>query len=55
MREQGISRSDLAERLGVSSDAVDKLLSLDYRTPIAEVIKALRAIGCQLASVNQAA
>ena len=30
MREQGISRADLAERQGVSSDAVDKLLSLDY-------------------------
>ena len=55
MREQGISRSDLAERLGVSNDAVDKLLSLDYRTPIAELIKALLAVGCQLAAVDQAA
>ena len=55
MREQGISRSDLAERLGVSSDAVDKLLSLDYSTPIAEVIKALEAVGCELAATEQAA
>ena len=55
MREQGISRSDLAERLGVSSDAVDKLLSLDYSMPIAEVIKALRTVGCELAVAEQAA
>ena len=55
MREQGISRADLAERLGVSSDAVDKLLSLDYSTPIAEVIKALRTLGCELAVAEQAA
>ena len=55
MREQGVSRSDLAERLGVSSDAVDKLLSLDYSTPIAEVIKGLRTVGCELAATEQVA
>ena len=55
MREQNISRAELAERLGVSSDAVDKLLILDYRTPIAEIIKALRAVGCQLAATEQVA
>ena len=55
MREQNISRAELAERLGVSTDAVDKLLILDYRTPIAEVIKALRAVGCQLAATEQVA
>ena len=48
----GISRADLAERLGVSSDAVDKLLSLDYSTPIAEVIKALKALGCELVAAD---
>jgi antitoxin HicB len=48
MREQGISRSDLAERLGVSSDDADRLLSLDYHTPIARVAQALRAVGCEL-------
>ena len=47
MREQNISRAELAERLGVGSDAVDKLLSQDYRTPIAEVLLALRAVGCE--------
>ncbi|MCY4557397.1 MAG: type II toxin-antitoxin system HicB family antitoxin [Chloroflexi bacterium] len=55
MREQNISRAELAERLGISNDAVDKLLSLDYCTPIAEVTKALRAVGCQLAATEQVA
>ena len=53
MREQNISRAELAERLSVSSEHVDKLLSLDYCTPIADVIKALRAVGCQLAAAEQ--
>ena len=52
MREQGISRADLAERLGVSSDAVDKLLSLDYSTPIDRVFKALKALGCELVAAD---
>ena len=47
MREQGISRADLAERLGISSADADRLLSLDYRTPIAEVLLALRAVDCE--------
>ena len=55
MREQNIGRADLAERLGISSEDADRLLSLDYRTPIAEVIKALRAVGCQLAAAEQVA
>ena len=55
MREQGISRADLAERLGVSSDAADKLLSLDYHTPIAQVLKALKAVGCELAVAERVA
>jgi antitoxin HicB len=55
MREQGISRSDLAERLGVSSDDADRLLSLDYHTPIARVAQALRAVGCELTATEQAA
>ena len=55
MREQGISRADLAQRLDVSSDDADRLLSLDYCTPIAEVIKALRTLGCELAAAEQVA
>ena len=52
MREQGISRVDLAERLGISAEDADRLLCLDYRTPIAEVIEALRAVGCESAAVT---
>ena len=55
MREQGISRADLAERLGVSGDDADRLLSLDYRTPIGEVLRALQAVGCELAVAEQVA
>ncbi len=55
MREQRISRAELAERLGVSGDDADRLLSLDYRTPIAEVIKALRTLGCELVATEQVA
>ena len=55
MREQDVSRADLAERLGVGGADVDRLLSLDYRTPIGEVAKALRAVGCELAVTEQVA
>ena len=55
MREQSITRKGLAERLGVSSEDADQLLSLDYCTPIAKVAKALKAVGCELAAVEQAA
>ena len=46
MREQGVSRAELAERLGIGSAEADRLLSMDYRTPIGQVLNALRAIGC---------
>ena len=52
MREQGIGRAELAERLGVSGADADRLLSLDYRTPIAQVMKALRAVGRELAAAG---
>lgn len=52
MREQGISRSDLARRLDIDGDDVDRLLSLDYRTPITQVLQALRAVGCDLAATT---
>ena len=54
-REQGISRVELAERLSVSNDAADRLLSLDYRTPIAQVLKALKSPGRELAATEQVA
>jgi antitoxin HicB len=55
MREQGISQADLAERLGISSAAAEKLLSLDYCTPLSQVNQALLAVGGRPAVENQAA
>jgi hypothetical protein len=55
MREQGISQADLAERLGISSGAAEKLLSLDYCTPLSQVNQALLAVGGRPAVENQAA
>ena len=55
MREQGVSRADLAQRLGISELDADQLLSLDYCTPISQVTKALKAVGCELAAAEQAA
>ncbi|MDE2788138.1 MAG: type II toxin-antitoxin system HicB family antitoxin [Chloroflexota bacterium] len=55
MREQGISRANLAERLGISIEDAARLLSLDYCTPIGEVLQALRAVGCETAVSERAA
>ncbi len=55
MREQGINRAELAERLAISNEDADRLLSLDYRTPIGEVMQALRAVGRDLAVSERAA
>ncbi len=55
MREQNISQADLAERLGISSAAAIKLLSLDYCTPLSQVNQALLAVGGRPAAENQAA
>ena len=55
MREQGISRADLAERLAISEKDVSGLLSLDYCTPIGQVANALRAVGCDLSTAGAAA
>ena len=46
MREQSISRTELAERLGISEQDAAPLLHLDYCTPIARVLEALEAVGC---------
>jgi antitoxin HicB len=55
MREQNISQAELAERLGISIAAAEKLLSLDYCTPLSQVNKALLAVGGRPAVENQAA
>ena len=46
MREQGVTASDLAERLKEPEDGVKRLLSLDYQTSINEVVVALELLGC---------
>ena len=45
MREQGVSVSDLAQRLNLSEAEVKRLLSLDYLTSINEVVVALELLG----------
>ena len=55
MREQNITLTQLAQRLGISEDAAAPLLSLDYRTPIGKVIDAMHAVGCAPAVVEQVA
>ncbi len=54
MREQNITTVDLARRLGITPKAAAKLLLLDYNTRLAEVNRALAAIGCP-AAAQQAA
>ncbi|MYC34458.1 MAG: hypothetical protein F4X64_14940 [Chloroflexi bacterium] len=55
MREQNIGLPQLAQRLGISEDAAAPLLSLDYRTPIGQVIEAMYAVGCAPAVTEQVA
>lgn len=55
MREQGITEAALADRLGLNKAAVRKLLNLDYRSHISQVMKALRAVGRSLIVEDRAA
>jgi antitoxin HicB len=55
MREQNITKADLAKRLDISEAAAGKLLILDYHTPISQVIKALEAVGRKLVVEGRAA
>ena len=48
MRAQRITKSELARRLGSSASAVDKLTDPDRSSSIAQVQKALVAVGCSL-------
>ena len=45
MREQGITNEDLASRLDMSADAIQKLLDPRYRTHVSHLERALRAVG----------
>ena len=55
MREQKLGAAELAARLGICEDDAAALMILDYRTPIGEVAKALKAVGCELALAERAA
>ena len=55
MREQKLSAAELAKRLGICEDDAAAFVNLDYRTPIGEVAKALKALGCELAATEQVA
>ena len=48
MREQRISNAELACQLGISESAVQKLIDPDRSSPIAQMQKALRAVGRSL-------
>ena len=48
MRAQGITKVELARRLGVSESAVRKLANPDHRSHVGQVQKALRAVGRSL-------
>lgn len=45
MRAQGITKVELARRLGISESAVRKLANPDHRSHVSQVEKALRAVG----------
>jgi antitoxin HicB len=55
MREQGISQSELANRLGLTESAVSKLLDPDYGSHMTQVMNALKAVGRTLVVEDQAA
>ena len=48
MREQGITKRALAERLGLSDTTVGRLTDPDHRSHISQVTRALRSVGRNL-------
>ena len=48
MREKGITKQALGQKLGIGEDAVRKLLDPNSRTHFTQVEKALRAVGRSL-------
>ena len=55
MREQGVTTPDLAQRLNLPEAHVKRLLSLDYKTSINQVVEALELLGCKPAVEDLAA
>jgi antitoxin HicB len=48
MRDQGISKAELARRLGWHLPQVDRVLDIQHRSRLDQMDAALGAIGCQL-------
>ena len=55
MREQGVTTSALAQRLNLPEAHVKRLLSLEYKTSINQVVEALELLGCKPAVEDLAA
>ena len=55
MREQGISKADLADRLEVSEKAAGNLMNPDYGSHMTSVMNALKAVGRTLIVEDTAA
>lgn len=55
MREQGISKADLADRLEVSEKAAGNLMNPDYGSHMTSVMNALKAVGRTLIVEDAAA
>ena len=55
MREQGVTTPDLAKRMNLPEAHIKRLLSLDYKSSINEVVEALEVLGCKPAVEDLAA
>ena len=55
MREQGMTRTALADRLGLSEPVVHRLLHPDRRSHISQIERALRVVGRRLAVEDRVA
>ena len=54
MREQGMTKTALADRLGLSESIVHRLLNPDRRSHISQIEKVLRVVGRRLAVEDRA-
>lgn len=55
MREQGMTRAALADRLRLSESVVRRLVDPDRRSPVSQIERALRVVGRRLAVEDQVA
>ena len=55
MREQGVTTPDLAKRMNLPEAHIERLISLDYKSSINEVVEALELLGCKPAVEDLAA